>query len=158
MRWVTNLILGLRLRFSKRKNVSESEIIDLSTVHLPFFSRLQGDLRCIHCGKLDSDPAHLHPDMTIGPFYSPKDSVLPWGTLNRMAMRCTEVDPGVVLMEESQRFPFIVFAQLTDNDLLPKVRRALWWEKPAGVLVVVMGVGEIHYTLEEQEAWLDEAV
>jgi len=159
MRWLANLILDLRLRFSKRKNVSALEIIDLSLVHLPSFSGLEGDLRCIYCGMLDAAPEHLHPTIRVGPFDISKELVPPpWGTLTCMAARCTAEDPGAVLMEEFKRFPFTVFVQLTDNELLPKVRRALWWEKPAGVLLVVLGIGEIQYTLEEQEVWINEAL
>jgi hypothetical protein len=158
MSWLTKLTLGLRPRFSKRKNASAPEIIDLSLVHLPSFSGIDGDLRCVYCGKLDDAPEHLHPSMKVGPFDIPRDLVPPWGTLTRVAARVIKEDPGAILMEESKRFPFVVFVQLTANDLLPKVRRALWWEKPVGVLCVVLRVGEIQYTLEEQEEWLDGAL
>jgi len=128
--------------------------VDFRIIHLPSFSGLEGDLHCVYCGKLDAAPEHLHPDVKIRLFNIPRDSVPLQGTLTEMAARVIEEDPGAVLMEEYRRFPFIVFVQLTDNDLLPKVRRALWYSKPCRILVVVLGIGKILYTLEEQESWL----
>lgn len=152
MSWLMKLFHAAKRLRRRRSAVPQ---IDLRLVHLPSFSGRAGDLRCVYCSKPDDDPAHLHPDVKVGPFDIPTDSVIPWGTLTSMAAYVIAEDPGAILMEEYKRFPFTVFVQLTDNVLLSKMRRVLWQVKPVGALAVVLGVGEIQYTLEEQDEWLN---
>ena len=125
----------------------------LAKMHV-FSPRLSGT-GCSICNLERYHHEHLRPDVSVSlrTLLDYQTGLVP-GSLNALASAVFVVDAKAELHEEFGRFPYIVFARLSDLALLEEVRLAAWRYKPIGVLMVVYGVGALSYTREEQAAWL----
>jgi len=122
---------------------------------------------CSSCGRPDDHPCHCHPDgeprtLTMARL---SDAYLIPGSLGTFARAVFSVDPDAKVWTEQKRFPATVFIETSltrdgnDNggQKFEHLRKAVWFAKTVGVLVIVIGVGALSVSLEEQETWLREA-
>ena len=114
---------------------------------------------CRVCAKGSHDEVHLHPynePLTINNVSVPPAS----GTLGELAYEVFQLDMGAVVYEATG-FPMTVFVELDQHvetaALREKVRRAVWWVKSPGILVVIVGHGALRYDVSDEERWLKEA-
>ena len=132
---------------------------------------------CVQCGLRFTDPTHLCPTrvLTLESVARRHGSAVPLeGSLSSLAMAVFDVEPSARIYEDA-RHPFVVFIELAplepcmyaicDEHVatwssppgnLEALRRAVWWVKPMGVLVIVIGRGTLTYTAEDADLWLKE--
>ena len=118
---------------------------------------------CGLCGERTEHAVHLRPatlhtlkSVARGYGQMPMD-----GTMASFAMAVFVETPYAVVYEDElpNRYLGVVFVELpahANAALLERVRRTVWWVKPCGVLVVVVGRGAFTYSAEDAEKWLVE--
>ena len=122
-----------------------------------------GDV-CGLCGERTEHAVHLRPTrlFTLNDVARSYGGQMPMdGTMASFAMAVFVETPHAIVYEDElpNRYFGVVFVELpahANAALFERVRRTVWWAKPCGVLVVVVGHGAFTYSAEDAEKWLVE--
>jgi hypothetical protein len=135
----------MRWPWRRRRDLVE----DLSKIHL----HVGLDDDCRACGNARAHPWHAYP-LEVATLANVDLSVpCASGSFYALAQAVLGVDPGAAVWQDFHHH--VVFVEASHHRYWQAIRRAAWWEKLVGAVLVVVWFGAVTYPIEETERWLD---